>query len=76
MSDDLDLPDFLRIPQEERRATWKGRALTKPKAERRRNSRRPQTWSPEAEALEHERTKQKAAKDRAKFQKLREEHPR
>jgi len=32
MSDDLDLPDFLRIPQEERRATWKGRALTKPKA--------------------------------------------
>lgn len=25
----LDLPDFLRIPQDQRRAAWKGRKLTK-----------------------------------------------
>lgn len=28
--DDLpDLPDFLRVPQDERRAAWRGRKLTK-----------------------------------------------
>ena len=26
-----DLPDFLRIPQAERHAAWRGRRLTKPK---------------------------------------------
>lgn len=25
----LDIPDFLRIPQDERRAAWKGRKLTR-----------------------------------------------
>lgn len=28
MQPDLDLPDFLRIPQDERRKSWKGRKLT------------------------------------------------
>jgi hypothetical protein len=28
MHDDLELPAFLRIPQAERRASWKGRKLT------------------------------------------------
>jgi hypothetical protein len=29
---DLDIPTFLRIPQEVRRESWRGRKLTKPKA--------------------------------------------
>lgn len=29
---DLEIPMFLRIPQEERKASWRGRRLTKPKA--------------------------------------------
>ena len=29
MQDDLELPAFLRIPQDERRAAWRGRKLTK-----------------------------------------------
>jgi hypothetical protein len=29
MYDDLELPNFLRIPQDERRAAWKGRKLTR-----------------------------------------------
>ena len=29
---DLDIPTFLRIPQEVRRVSWRGRKLTKPKA--------------------------------------------
>lgn len=28
-TNELDIPDFLRIPQEERRASWRGRKLTK-----------------------------------------------
>jgi hypothetical protein len=28
---DLDMPTFLRIPQEVRRESWRGRKLTKPK---------------------------------------------
>lgn len=27
-----DIPDYLKIPQDERRAAWRGRRLTKPKA--------------------------------------------
>jgi len=28
---DLDIPEYLRIPQEERRAAWRGVKLTKPR---------------------------------------------
>ncbi len=30
-ADDIDIPDFLRIPQEQRRAAWRGRKLTSPR---------------------------------------------
>lgn len=42
ITDDLDLPPFLRITQAERTEAWKGRRLTKPKpmSSRTRRSRR------------------------------------
>ena len=36
---DLDIPTFLRIPQEVRRVSWRGRKLTKPKAASVKNTR-------------------------------------
>lgn len=58
----LDIPDFLRIPQDERRAAWKGRRLTRQGAGFRPETRpeEPATRALRREIEAHERAKAKA----------------
>lgn len=67
-----DLPDFLRIPQAERRAAWKGRRLTKvtfsPKITRNEDA--------TTRAFRKEMEKQAAAKKAERFKLLRERYGR
>jgi hypothetical protein len=66
---ELELPSFLRIPQDERRAAWKGRRLT-----RQGSSFRPVTKQEEAATrqLRRELEAQEKAKREARFARLRE----
>jgi hypothetical protein len=70
---DMDIPDVLRIPQGVRREAWKGRKLTKPPKGSVKITRNEDA---QTRALRREIEKQAAAKQAAKFKKLREEHGR
>ena len=69
MHNDLELPDFLRIPQAERRVAWKGRKITKQGT-----SFRPVTKVEEAATrkLRRELEAADAAKKVARFARLKE----
>jgi len=76
--DDFTIPDFLRIPQAERDASWKANPPQRRRTARqaRVDWRRPKTWSPEAAAIERELAARRKLKDRARFKMLRERHGR
>jgi hypothetical protein len=70
MHDDLTIPDFLRVPQAERRVAWKGRKLT-----RQGSSFRAKTTKVEEAAtrqLRRELEAAEAAKKAARFARLKE----
>jgi hypothetical protein len=71
MTDDLDIPEFLKIPQAERRATWKGRKLTKVKFDVK------VTRSEDAatRAFRREVERERKEKLAARFKLLRENYP-
>lgn len=66
---DLDIPDFLRISQDERRQSWKGRKLTKPKAF---ITTKPVITDPGTKRLMRELEQQAKAKKAASLQRLKE----
>ena len=67
----LDIPDFLRIPQDERREAWKGRRLTKPSAKSMMVTRNEDA---QTRAFRREMEKQAEAKKKARFALLRERY--
>jgi hypothetical protein len=66
-----DLPDFLRIPQDERRAAWLGRRLTKPSARAMMVTRNEDATT---RAFRKEMEKQAAKKKAERFKLLRERY--
>lgn len=66
-----DLPDFLRIPQEERRASWVGRKLTKVRFD---INRIKKTEDPSTRAFRRQIEKQEREKKAAALQRLRENY--
>lgn len=68
-SDDNGIPAFLRIPQEERRAAWKGRKLTVQGSGFRRLDKNEEKLR---KRLQHEYDEQKAAKAAERLKALRE----
>lgn len=65
----LEIPAFLRIPQEERRQSWRGRKLTKPKVGSVKITRNEDAST---RAFRKMIEKQEAAKKAARFKMLRE----
>lgn len=66
--DDLEIPMFLRIPQEVRNASWRGRKLTRPKA----SVKITRNEDPQTRAFRKMIEKQAAEKKAARFKMLRE----
>lgn len=66
-----DIPDFLRIPQDQRNAAWKGRKLTKVKMDIDRN-RRDEDAS--TKAFRRQIEKQQRDKKQAALKRLRENY--
>ena len=64
-----DIPEFLRIPQEQRDASWRGRRLTKIKST---SVTRLKVEDPSTRAFRRELERQRKAKDAARFKILRE----
>lgn len=65
-----DIPTFLRIPQEERRASWVGRKLTKVKA----SVKVTRNEDAQTRAFRREMEKQAAAKKAERLKRLREDY--
>ena len=68
--DPFEIPDFLRIPAEERAASWKGRKLTssrKDKTKKTGNLDLPKTIDAAGLALARQIEKEKAAKTKARL---------
>lgn len=69
MNDMPELPDFLRVPQEQRNASWRGRKLTRIKPP---SVTRLQNEDASTRAFRREIEKQKKAKQAERFALLRE----
>lgn len=72
MTHPLDIPDFLRIPQAERNAAWKGRRLTKMMKDERGSVTLTRHEDAQTRAFRREIEKQKKAKQAERFAMLRE----
>ena len=74
MADWPDLPDFLRIPAETRKASWRGKRLTcvRPEPQRRRNWMLPATLEPAGLKLLREIEQRKDEAKRARLAALKE----
>lgn len=71
MQIDIDIPDFLRIPPDERKAAWKGRKLTKVKMDIDRIKKNEDATT---RAFRRQIEKQERDKKQAALQRLRENY--
>jgi len=65
--DPLDLPPYLRIPQEVRDAAWTGKKIARKVKESKKISRRPKSIEPAGLKLEREIAAEKKAKQKARL---------